>query len=454
MTDPLFALTPLDGRYASITQPLAGIFSEAGLMRLRVRAEVEWLIALCSEPAIPEATPLTSQQTNALRQIVESFSLKHAARIKEIESTTRHDVKAVEYFLQEQLAALDLSSLSGFLHFACTSEDINNLAHALQCREGLLILRAAQDEVIRALKAMAHRYRDVPMLARTHGQPASPVTVGKELAVFVDRLQRRALSIDSIRLTAKLNGAVGCFNAHSVAYPHVDWIALGRRVIEEQLGLEQNLFTTQIEPHDTLASLFHELSLWNSILLDLDRDIWLYISMGIFQQKTVAGEVGSSTMPHKVNPIDFENSEGNIGLANALFTHMAAKLPVSRLQRDLSDSTVLRNTGSAFAYSLIACHATLRGLAKLKLDEPRLLRDLDQAWEVLAEPIQTVMRKAGIENPYEQLKALTRGKAVTRETIQAFISTLEIPESDRELLQALTPATYTGLAADLVDRLP
>ncbi len=451
--DPLYALNPLDGRYAALTADLTGIFSEAGLMRFRVQAEIEWLIALCEEPAIPEATPLSGAQQQELRGLVNDFSPEHAARIKEIEATTRHDVKAIEYFLQEQLRERKLLSHIGFLHFACTSEDINNIAHALQCRAGLQILRRTQDAITGFLREQAHTYRDVPMLARTHGQSASPVTIGKELAVFADRLARRSRQLDETRLTAKLNGAVGCFNAHVAAYPQVDWPALAQRVIEDRLGLEQNLFTTQIEPHDTLASLFYTLSLWNTILLDLNRDIWIYISMGVFRQKVVAGEVGSSTMPHKVNPIDFENSEGNLGLANSLLTHMAAKLPVSRLQRDLSDSTVLRNTGTAFAYALVAYHSTLRGLQKLSLDETRIRHELEQAWEVLAEPIQTVMRKAGIENPYEQLKELTRGKTVTAETIRAFIEKLDIPADDQQRLLALEPATYTGLAHWIVDQL-
>jgi adenylosuccinate lyase len=451
--DPLNAITPIDGRYALTVEPLAATFSEAGLMKMRVRTEIAWLIALCEEPGIPEASPLQPAETASLRNIADTFSSADANRVKVIEQTTRHDVKAIEYFLQGQIKALGLERLTGFIHFACTSEDINNIAHALQCREGIAILREAQDEVIDTLLQMARQHKAVPMLARTHGQPASPVTVGKELAVFVDRLRKQTARIDSIRLTGKLNGAVGCFNAHYSAYPSVDWIELTRRVIEDQLQLEQNLFTTQIEPHDTLANLFHDLALFNTILLDLNRDIWLYISMGVFRQKAVAGEIGSSTMPHKVNPIDFENSEGNLGLANAMLEHLAAKLPISRLQRDLSDSTVLRNTGSAFAFSLIAYRSILRGLSKLNLNEDALARDLDAAWEVLAEPIQTVMRKAGIANPYERLKELTRGKSVTRETIRAFIDTCDLPENDREILLAMSPGSYTGIAASLVDRL-
>ena len=451
--DPLFAISPIDGRYTTLVTPLTAIFSEAGLMRMRVQAEIEWLIALCQEPAIPEAAPLQAEQIHALRNIFQTFSPADAQRIKQIELTTRHDVKAIEYFLQERIQAVGLERLTGFIHFACTSEDINNIAHALQCRDGLAILREAQNTLIEKLTDLAREYAAVPMLARTHGQSASPVTLGKEIAVFVDRLRRRTQRLDGIRLTGKLNGAVGCFNAHYSAYPDVDWIELARSVIEDTLQLEQNLFTTQIEPHDTLASIFYELALWNNILLDLNRDVWLYISMGIFRQKTVAGEIGSSTMPHKVNPIDFENSEGNLGLANALLEHLAAKLPVSRLQRDLSDSTVLRNTGSAFAFCLIAYRSALRGLDKLCLNPDTLARDLENAWEVLAEPVQTVMRKAGIANPYEQLKELTRGKRVTQETIHAFIKNCPIPHADQQRLLALTPATYTGIATTIVERL-
>ena len=451
--DPLHAISPIDGRYTEAVSSLASIFSEAGLMKMRVKAEIEWLIALCQEPGIPEAAPLDNAQQQCLRDMVEAFSSQDAQRIKEIEQTTRHDVKAIEYFLQEKVRDAGLERLIGFIHFACTSEDINNIAHALQCREGLAVLRRSQDQIIAKISDLAREHATIPMLARTHGQPASPVTLGKELAVFADRLSKRAKRIDTIRLTGKLNGAVGCFNAHYSAYPNVDWVALAKHVIENELALEQNLFTTQIEPHDTLASIFYELALWNNILLDFNRDIWLYISMGVFQQKTVAGEIGSSTMPHKVNPIDFENSEGNIGLANALLEHLAAKLPVSRLQRDLSDSTVLRNTGSAMAYCLIAYSSALKGIGKLSLNPAALARDLDNAWEVLAEPVQTVMRKAGIANPYEQLKALTRGKRVTQETMRAFINNCQLPEADKARLSALTPADYTGIAAKLVELL-
>ncbi len=447
----LSALSPLDGRYASKTADLNRIFSEYGLIRYRVTVEVRWLLALCAEPGIPEARALSAGEKDRLESILAHFSETDAERVKEIEKTTNHDVKAVEYFLKETLAGTPLEPLSEFLHFACTSEDINNLSHALQLRDGLEIIRAAQAEIISALTGLAREGRDIAMLARTHGQTASPTTVGKEIAVFVNRLQRQSSQLAGIRIQGKLNGAVGNYNAHLAAYPGVNWPELARGIIEGELGLQQNPFTIQIEPHDYMAELFHAMMRWNTVLLDLDRDIWTYISFAYFGQKTVKGEVGSSTMPHKVNPIDFENSEGNIGLANAMFDHLAAKLPVSRMQRDLSDSTVLRNMGTAFGYSLIAYRATLKGLSKLTINRQRLSDDLDHAWEVLAEPIQTVMRKAGIEEPYEKLKALTRGQAVTRETIRSFLDTLDLPEADKARLAGLTPAGYIGMAPEIVD---
>ncbi len=445
----LNALTPLDGRYASKTSPLAPVFSEFGLIRARVQVEIEWLAALCAEPGIPEARALTAAEVAQLRAIGSQFSEADGLRVKAIEATTNHDVKAVEYFLKEKLAGTTLEPLSEFLHFACTSEDINNVSHALQLCDGLAILTEEQTRIIGHLRQMAREFADVPMLARTHGQTASPTTVGKELAVFANRLQRQSERLADIRLTAKLNGAVGNFNAHLAAYPDVDWEAFSARIIEGHFGMQQNRYTTQIEPHDTMAELFHALIRWNTVLLDLDRDIWTYISMGYFGQKTVKGEIGSSTMPHKVNPIDFENSEGNLGLANALFGHLAEKLPVSRLQRDLTDSTTLRNMGCAFGYSLIAYQSTLKGLGKLKLNANRLSDDLDHAWEVLAEPIQTVMRKNGIANPYEKLKELTRGQAVTRESLQAFIQGLALDPEDKQRLLAMTPGSYIGMAAKL-----
>ncbi|MDD2235891.1 MAG: adenylosuccinate lyase [Kiritimatiellae bacterium] len=448
----LTAISPLDGRYADKTVALRDIFSEYALIRNRIRIEVLWLEALCACPTIPEAAPLSEEEARILLAIPEQFTTKEAQMVKDIEKVTNHDVKAVEYYLKEKLIGTPLASRAEFIHFACTSEDINNIAHALMLQEGTTILLGLQENIITRLAAMAREYADLPMLARTHGQTASPTTVGKEMAVFTQRLRTARQRIEQVQITAKLNGAVGHFNAHLAAYPAVDWIALTRDLIETRLGLKQNLFTTQIEPHDCMAELFDALARWNTILIDLNRDFWTYISLGYFGQKTIAGEVGSSTMPHKVNPIDFENSEGNCGLANALFNHLSAKLPISRLQRDLTDSTVLRNMGVAYGYSVIACQATLKGLSKLQLNPDRIAADLDNAWEVLAEPIQTVMRKAGIEKPYEKLKELTRGKQITRENIQAFIQTLDLAEEDRNALLALTPATYTGLAADLARR--
>jgi len=447
--EPLTALSPLDGRYANKTGKLAAIFSECGLIQRRMRVEVAWLKGLCAEPGIPEARALTDKEVALLDGLADSFGPAEAARVKEIEATTNHDVKAVEYALKEQLAGTPLAPLAEFVHFACTSEDINNLAHALMLRDGLACLREDQQAVLDALTRHVVAYKRVSMLARTHGQPASPTTMGKELAVFAARLRRQSQRLAGCRILGKMNGAVGNYNAHLAAYPGVDWPALARRVVENELGLVQNPLTTQIESHDYMCEAFDALAGWNRVLLDLDRDLWSYISLGYFGQKTVEGEVGSSTMPHKVNPIDFENSEGNLGLANAILHHLADKLPVSRLQRDLSDSTVLRNMGVACGYCAVACKASLKGLGRIQLNEDRVAADLDEAWEVLAEPIQTVMRKAGVERPYEKLKELTRGQRVTRDTIRAFIDGLEIPADDKERLLALTPATYTGMAAEL-----
>lgn len=450
-TDTLTALSPLDGRYAAKLGDLRPVFSEFGLIQRRVAVEIAWLEALCDTPSIPEARPLTADEREFLQRLTDTFSLADARRVKAIESVTNHDVKAVEYFIKEKLAGTTLEALGEFVHFACTSEDINNMAHALMLRDGLRVLRAAQDKLTDTLAAFAVETRDAAMLARTHGQPASPTTLGKELAVFVHRLRRQAAQLDAIVLPAKLNGAVGNFNAHLSACPDADWEALARSVIEGRFGLSQNVLTTQIEPHDGIAELFDALARWNTVLLDLDRDIWAYISLGYLGQKTVKGEVGSSTMPHKVNPIDFENSEGNLGLANAVLEHMARKLPVSRLQRDLTDSTVLRNMGVGFGYALAAYQATLKGLGKIRLNPARLAQDLDDAWEVLAEPVQTVMRKLGKPNPYEQLKDLTRGKRITPEAMRQFIGGLDIPDADKQRLLALTPAAYTGIANRLVD---
>ncbi len=447
------AISPLDGRYASKVSVLTECFSEYALLRNRVKVEVLWLLALCAEPGIAECRAVTADEEQALRAIVVNFSPEEAQHIKKIEAVTNHDVKAVEYYLKEKLIGTSMEDLSEFLHFACTSEDINNLAHALMLKDGLAALTPLQAEIIDHLKKLADAFKNMPMLARTHGQTASPTTIGKELAVFVARLQRQSRTIAQVEILGKLNGAVGNFNAHLSAYPKVDWPALAKGVIEDELGLMQNMFTTQIEPHDYMAELFDALARWNTILTDLNRDIWTYISMAYFGQKTVAGEVGSSTMPHKVNPIDFENSEGNCGLANAIFNHLSAKLPISRLQRDLTDSTVLRNMGVGFGYSMIAYRSTLKGLSKLKLNEHKLADDLDHAWEVLAEPIQTVMRKAGIEKPYEKLKELTRGQTIDRDTIRSFVEGLDLADEDKQRLLEMTPASYTGMAARIAELL-
>ena len=447
------AISPIDGRYASKVRPLTNCFSEYALIRNRIKIEVLWLMALCAEEKIPECRPLTQDEKDFLLDIIEGFTPEEANKVKDIERVTNHDVKAVEYYIKDKIAATSLEPLSEFIHFACTSEDINNLSHALMLKDGLRELLPVQQEIIDKLKALAQKWKAVPMLARTHGQPASPTTMGKELAVFADRLLRQKKRVEEVKLLGKINGAVGNYNAHLAAYPDVDWISLAKEIVENKLELELNIFTTQIEPHDYMAELFDAISRFNTILLDLDRDIWTYISMAYFGQKTVKGEVGSSTMPHKVNPIDFENSEGNLGLANAVFRHLAAKLPVSRLQRDLSDSTVLRNMGVGFGYSLIAYKSTLKGLGKLQLNEHVLARDLDNAWEVLAEPIQTVMRKAGIEKPYEKLKELTRGHKITEKEIRQFIETLRLDEKDKKRLLELTPAKYTGMAQKIVDML-
>jgi len=451
--EPLTALGPLDGRYAAKVAPLRAIFSEYGLIRRRVQVEIAWLRALCAEPGIPEALPLTPDEDRLLDALASDLSLAEAQRVKEIEATTNHDVKAIEYFLREKFAGTTLAARNEFVHFACTSEDINNVAHALMLRDGLAVLRDAQRAVEETLAALARETRDTAMLARTHGQAASPTTMGKELAVFVSRLRRQSAQLDARTLPAKLNGAVGNYNAHLAAYPAVDWPMLSRRVLESTFGLRQNPLTTQIEPHDGMAELFDALARWNTVLLDLDRDIWSYVSLGYLGQKTIQGEVGSSTMPHKVNPIDFENSEGNLGLANALLEHMARKLPVSRLQRDLTDSTVLRNMGLAFGYCLVAYQSTRKGLGKVTVNPARLAADLEHAWEVLAEPIQTVMRKADLASPYERLKEMTRGKKMDAATLKSFIESLDLPPADKKRLLHLTPATYVGLASKLVDEM-
>ena len=446
--DTLTAISPIDGRYANKCPELKEVFSEYGLVRRRVLVECTWLEALCDAKEIKECKPLSAKERKALRAIASEFSVADAQRVKDIEKTTNHDVKAVEYFLKEKVKGTSLEKRGEFIHFACTSEDINNMSHALMLRDGKNVLRAAMDEMTAKIAAMAKEWAKVPMLAHTHGQPASPTTVGKELAVVVARLRRQAAEIDRLVMPAKMNGAVGNFNAHLSAYPKTDWEKLSRKVIES-LGLRQNRLTTQIESHDGIAELFDALCRWNSVLLDFDRDIWMYVSMGYFKQRTIKGEIGSSTMPHKVNPIDFENSEGNLGLANAVLGFMARKLAISRMQRDLTDSTTLRNMGVGFGYTLIAIRSTLKGLGKLELNEARLAEDLDHNWEVLAEPIQTVMRKVGMDRPYERLKELTRGRRVTAEIMRDFIAALPLPKEDRSRLLKLTPATYIGLAAKL-----
>ena len=445
--DALTAISPIDGRYADKCAELRDIFSEYGLIRRRVLVECTWLRALAADPRIAECR-LTAAQAKAVDRAAAEFSPADAQRVKDIERTTNHDVKAVEYFLKEKLApafgAKGAKTLE-FVHFACTSEDINNMSHALMLRDGQKALRAAMDEVTAKVAAMAKAWAKVPMLAHTHGQPASPTTVGKELAVVSARLRRQAAEIDRLVMPAKMNGAVGNFNAHLAAYPKVDWEKLSRKVIAS-LGLRQNRLTTQIESHDGIAELFDAICRWNSVLLDFDRDVWMYVSMGYFKQRTVKGEIGSSTMPHKVNPIDFENSEGNMGMANAVLAFLAQKLPVSRLQRDLTDSTVLRNVGVPFGHAAIALQSTLKGLRKLILNKEKLADDLDQTWPVVAEAIQTILRREGYPHPYEALKALTRTNAhITRESIQQFIDTLNVGDDVKVELKAITPANYTGI---------
>jgi adenylosuccinate lyase len=455
MTAPLTALSPVDGRYQDRVSALREYFTELGLIRLRVQVEIAWLKALGAEPALREIPALSDEMSAALDRIASGFSPADGARVKAIEAETNHDVKAVEYFLRENLPRHPQTDvITGFIHFACTSEDINNVCHALMLAESRTsVMLPALDAVIARLRAMAHELAAVAMLARTHGQPATPTTLGKELANVVHRLDRARSRLAGVALWAKFNGAVGNYNAHLAAYPEIDWEALAQRFVTS-LGLTFNPYTIQIEPHDAIAELFDAYAHVNTVLLDLDRDVWGYVSLGYFRQKLKAGEVGSSTMPHKVNPIDFENSEGNLGIANALLRHMAEKLPVSRWQRDLTDSTVLRNMGVALAHSLLAWDSCLRGLSKLEADPVRIGADLDNAWEVLAEPIQTVMRRYGIAEPYEQLKALTRGRPnMDRETLHDFIRGLDIPTRAKDELLALTPASYIGAAARLAQRI-
>ncbi|HAT50334.1 MAG: adenylosuccinate lyase [Nitrospirae bacterium] len=449
----ILALSPLDGRYDSKVAPLRPFFSEFGLIRYRVGVEIEWLKALSREEAIPEVPPFDPETLTLLDTLVQNFDESDALAVKKIEKITNHDVKAVEYFIKEKLQATPLARLQEFVHFACTSEDINNLAHALMLREaGKTVMLPRMEALILEIQKMAGQFANQPMLARTHGQHATPTTLGKELANVAHRLHRQKEAVKNIPIYGKINGAVGNFNAHIVSYPAVDWPGFSKRFVEA-LGLTHQPMTTQIEPHDGMAELFHALMRFNTILLDFDRDLWTYISMGYFRQKMREGEIGSSTMPHKVNPIDFENSEGNLGLANALLGHLADKLPISRMQRDLTDSTVLRNMGVGYGYSLLAYDSALRGIAKLECDPHRLNNDLEEAWEVLAEPIQTVMRRYGVAHPYERLKQLTRGQRVDREQIATFVATLEIPEAAKKGLLELTPHSYTGLA-ELLARTP
>ncbi|CEE90195.1 adenylosuccinate lyase [Xenorhabdus nematophila str. Anatoliense] len=450
----LTAVSPIDGRYGDKVSALRTIFSEFGLLKFRVQVEVRWLQKLAATAEIKEVPAFDANANAYLNEIIVNFNEHDALRIKEIERTTNHDVKAVEYFLKEKVEHVPaLHQVTEFIHFACTSEDINNLSHALMlktAREDVLLPHWRQ--LIDTITRMAHDYRALPLLSRTHGQPATPSTVGKELANVVHRMERQFRQLEQVELLGKINGAVGNYNAHLSAYPNVDWHQFSESFVTS-LGIQWNPYTTQIEPHDYIAELFDCIARFNTILIDLDRDIWGYIALNHFKQKTVAGEIGSSTMPHKVNPIDFENSEGNLGLANAVLGHLASKLPVSRWQRDLTDSTVLRNLGVGLGYALIAYQSTMKGLNKLEVNEQRLLDELDNNWEVLAEPIQTVMRRYGIEKPYEKLKELTRGKRVDAEGMKAFIDGLELPEEEKERLKLMTPANYIGYATSLVDQL-
>ena len=445
----LTAISPIDGRYASKTEGLRSAFSEFALIKYRVYVEVCWLKKLANHPKIKEISTLSDSAKKTLDALASNFNEQDALRIKEIEATTNHDVKAVEYFIKERISEnLELARISEFVHFACTSEDINNLSYALMLKEGKdNFLLPNAEAVVSRMSEIARTYADVPMLSRTHGQTASPTTVGKEFANVAYRLKRQIEQIKKVVLLGKINGAVGNYNAHVLVYPNINWAAIAEEFVVS-LNLNWNPYTTQIEPHDYIAELFDAIARFNNILIDFNRDMWGYISIGYFKQKTVAGEIGSSTMPHKVNPIDFENSEGNLGLANALFAHLSQKLPISRWQRDLTDSTVLRNMGVGFGYSLIAYQSVLKGISKLDINDERLAEDLNNTWEILAEPVQTVMRRYNIPEPYEKLKALTRGKGITKTTLLNFIETLEIPDEAKIELRKLTPATYIGNAAE------
>ena len=451
----LTAVSPVDGRYGSKTIALRSIFSEFGLLKYRTIVEIRWLQKLAATSEIKEVPSLSQEATQYLDDIATQFNETDAARIKEIERTTNHDVKAVEYFLKEKVADLpELHAINEFIHFACTSEDINNTSHALMLKEArdTVILPEIRN-IIDGIRKLANDYRDIPLLSRTHGQPASPSTMGKEMANVAYRMERQYKHIANTEILAKINGAVGNYNAHLSAYPDVDWHQFSQEFITQSLGVDWNPYTTQIEPHDYIAELFDAVARFNTILIDFDRDIWGYIALGHFKQKTIAGEIGSSTMPHKVNPIDFENSEGNLGLANAMLNHLGQKLPISRWQRDLTDSTVLRNLGVGVGYAIIAYTSTLKGLSKLEINADALVSELDRNWEVLAEPIQTVMRRYGIEKPYEKLKELTRGKRVNEAAMHEFINGLDIPADEKARLQTMTPANYIGQAIELTDKL-
>ena len=444
----LNAVSPVDGRYGSKTIALRSIFSEFGLIRFRVEVEVRWLQQLSRLAGVPEVPAFSAATDAVLDSIVANFNEADAQAVKDIERTTNHDVKAVEYFLKNKFSGnAELEAVLEFVHFACTSEDINNLSHALMLREGRKVFLKDAEAIIDGITKLAHDYAEDAMLSRTHGQTASPTTVGKEMANVAARLRRQIKAVKEVSLLGKINGAVGNYNAHLSAYPDVDWQANAQEFVEN-LGLSWNPYTTQIEPHDYIAELFDAIARFNTIVIDFDRDIWGYISLGYFKQKTIAGEVGSSTMPHKVNPIDFENSEGNLGIANAVFTHLAQKLPISRWQRDLTDSTVLRNMGVGFGYGMIAYASTLKGMSKLEINRTRLAEDLNNSWEVLAEPIQTIMRRYNVAEPYEKLKALTRGQTINREVLAAFVETLDIPEHAKQTMRDLTPANYIGNAVD------
>jgi adenylosuccinate lyase len=444
----LNAVSPVDGRYGSRTIALRSIFSEFGLIRFRVEVEVRWLQQLSRLAGVPEVPAFSAATDAILDQIVTDFNEADAQAVKDIERTTNHDVKAVEYFLKNKFAGnAELEAVLEFVHFACTSEDINNLSHALMLREGRKVFLQDAEAIIDGITKLAHDYAEDSMLSRTHGQTASPTTVGKEMANVAARLRRQLKTVKEVELLGKINGAVGNYNAHLSAYPDVDWQTNAKEFVES-LGLSWNPYTTQIEPHDYIAELFDAIARFNTIVIDFDRDVWGYISLGYFKQKTIAGEVGSSTMPHKVNPIDFENSEGNLGIANAIFTHLAQKLPISRWQRDLTDSTVLRNMGVGFGYGMIAYASTLKGMSKLEINRARLAEDLNNSWEVLAEPIQTIMRRYNVAEPYEKLKALTRGQTINREVLAAFVETLDIPEHAKQTMRDLTPANYIGNAVD------